>query len=276
MSKNGTAHAPAVDRAIDIIELMAVSDRDLPLSEIIQQLNIPRQSLIRILKTLCRRGLLNKTGQRGYYRLGMKLLYLGNRLQDKINLRSIAWPFMQDLSQKTNKTIELSTLDRDQLILIEQIEGNEGVRLYSRVGGVYPYFHALGVGKVYLGHMTQQKRNKVLEKIGLPAVTEHTITDLKKLEENLSQIRESGYAFEDQELRKGIRRVVAPIFDHRNNLAGCIGIAATVLSFELKDREYLGPLVVETASKISLAMGQGENPTTEAKSGVRDTDTVNK
>ena len=272
MSKRETTQAPAVDRAIDIIELMALSDRDLPFSEIIQQVNIPRQSLIRILKTLCKRGILKKTGQRGFYRLGMKLLYLGNRLQEKINLRSIAWPFMEDLSQKTNKTIELSTLDRDQLILIEQIEGNEGVRLYSRVGGVYPYFHALGVGKVYLGHMTPQKRNNVLEKIGLPAVTEYTITDFKKLEEDLLHIRESGYAFEDQELRKGVRRVVAPIYDHRNNLAGCIGIAATVLSFELKDREYLGPLVVETASKISFAMGKGEEPNTGPKSGFSDTD----
>ena len=256
MMRKKSASAPAVDRALDVIELMAVSDRDLSLSEIMKRVNIPRQSLIRILNTLCDRGVLDRAEQRGFYRLGMKLLYLGNRLQDKITLRSVAWPFMQELAEKTHKTIELSTLDRDQLILIEQIEGTEGVRLYSRVGSGYPYFHAVGVGKIYLAHMDLEKRKKVLHKIGLPAVTEHTITNMDKLEVELLKVRENGYAFEDQELRKGVRRVTAPIYGFRNDLAGCIGIAATIFSFELEHREDLGRMAVQTANKISYRMGK--------------------
>ena len=57
---------------------------------------------------------------------------------------------------------------RDQLICIERIQGNEGVNPYSRMGSVYPYFHAVSVGKVYLAHMDPLKREKILEKIGLP------------------------------------------------------------------------------------------------------------
>lgn len=256
MDRKTSTHTPAVDRALDLIELMAASERDLSLSQIRERLNIPRQSLIRILNTLCDRGVVDRAEQRGFYRPGMKLLYLGNRIQDKITLRSVAWPFMQELAQKTHKTIELSTLDRDQLILIEQIEGNEGVRLYSRVGGVYPYFHALAVGKIYLTHMEPEKRQKVLDKIGLPAVTEKTITDTKKLEEELLKAKQDGFAFEDQELRKGVRRVAAPIYDFRNDLAGCIGIAATLFSFEMEDRGHLGQMVMETANKISYRMGK--------------------
>jgi DNA-binding IclR family transcriptional regulator len=256
MKPRKSAHVPAVDRALDVIEIMASSDGDLSLSEVMKRVNIPRQSLIRILNTLCDRGIVERAGQRGFYRVGMRLLYLGNRLQDKITLRSVAWPFMQELAEETHKTIELSTLDRDQLILIEQIEGTEGVRLYSRVGGVYPYFHALAAGKIYLAHMGPEKRRKVLEKIGLPAVTEHTITRMDNLEEELLRVREKGYAFEDQELRKGVRRVGAPIYDYQNNLAGCIGIAATFFSFELEDRENLGRIVMETANKISYRMGK--------------------
>ena len=259
MEQKKSVRTPAVDRALDVIELMASSKGDLSLSEIIKRVNIPRQSLIRILNTLCDRGIVDKTDQRGFYRLGMKLLYLGHRIQDKIELRSVALPFMHELAEKTAKTIELSTLDRDQLILIEQIEeGSEGVRLYSRIGSVYPYFHALAVGKIYLAHMDPEKRQKVLDKIGLPAVTEHTITEMSKLEEELLRVQEDGYAFEDQELRKGVRRVVAPICDFRNDLAGCIGIAATLFSFELEDRDRLGQMAVETASKISRAIGRRE------------------
>jgi DNA-binding IclR family transcriptional regulator len=256
MMRKKPASAPAVDRALDVIELLAASERDLALSEIVKSVDIPRQSLIRILNTLCNRGIVERTELRGFYRSGMRLLYLGNRLKDKIRLRSVAWPFMQELAEKTDKTIELSTLDRDQLILIEQIEGTEGVRLYSRVGSGYPYLHAVGVGKIYLAHMDPEKRLKVLDKIGLPSVTEHTITDVNKLEVELLKVRENGYALEDQELRKGVRRVTAPIYDFRNNLAGCIGIAATILSFELEHGEDLGRMVVQAANKISYRMGK--------------------
>lgn len=256
MLKGTSSHTPAVDRALDVIDLMAASERDLSLSEIMVRIGIPRQSLIRILNTLCDRGIVERADQRGFYRAGMRLLYLGSRIQDKITLRSVAFAFMQELAERTHKTIELSTLDRDQLILIEQIEGTEGVRLYSRVGGFYPYLHALAVGKVYLSHMQPQKRHQVLEKIGLPTVTQHTITHRKSLEKELLKVQEDGYAFEDQELRNGVRRVAAPIYDFRNELAGCIGIAATLFSFELEDRESLGRMAVETAGRISERMGK--------------------
>lgn len=256
MGKDRSSYAPAVDRALDVIDLMAASERDLSLSEIVETVDIPRQSLIRILNTLCDRGIVERAEQRGFYRAGMRLLYLGSRIQDKITLRSVALFFMKELAEKTHKTIELSSLDRDQLILIEQIEGTEGVRLYSRVGGFYPYLHALAVGKIYLSHMVPQKRHHVLDKIGLPTVTEHTITDMNVLEQELLKVKEYGYAFEDQELRKGVRRVAAPIYDFRNELAGCIGIAATLFSFDLEDRESLGRMVVDTARRISERMGK--------------------
>ncbi len=165
---------------------------------------------------------------------------------------------LQELADKTHKTVELSTLDRDQLVLIEQIEGTEGIRLYTRIGSAYPYFHAVAVGKIYLAHMEAEKRQKVLATIGLPPVTEHTITDMDQLEEELIGIREKGYAFEDQELRNGVRRVVAPIYDHRNHLVGCVGVAATIFSFEMDDRESLGRQVVETANQISYGMGNAK------------------
>ena len=255
MGQKGSTHAPAVDRALDIIELLAVCEREISLSEILARLSIPRQSLIRILNTLCDRGIVDRAGRRGCYRLGMKLLYLGNRLQDNIRLRSVARPFLEELAEATHKTVELSTLDRDQLVLIEQIEGSEGIRLYTRIGSAYPYFHAVAVGKVYLAHMEAEKRHKVLSAIGLPPVTERTITRMDELEEELKGIMEKGYALEDQELRKGVRRIVAPIYDYRNRLTGCVGVAATIFSLEMNDMADLGRQVKETAQQISNRMG---------------------
>ncbi len=246
---------PAVDRAIDVIEFISSRENDLSLSDIIDNVNIPRQSLIRILNTLCNRGFLDKSSKRGVYRMGLKFLYLGHRLQDKFDLRTMAWESMKELSQETRKTIELSTLDRDQLILLEQIRGSEGLSLYSRVGSVFPYLHAVSVGKVYLSLMTKEKRQRVLEKIGLPAVTKNTITDIEILENEIRQVQECGYGFEDQELREGVRRVAAPIFNIDNELVGCIGLSASIFSFDLMDKDKYGQLVKDAARKISEKMG---------------------
>ncbi|OQY15469.1 MAG: hypothetical protein B6I32_07300 [Desulfobacterium sp. 4572_20] len=91
--------------------------------------------------------------------------------------------------------------------------------------------------------------------MGLPKVTKYTVTDNNKLEAELSIVVKNGYAFEDQELREGVRRVVAPIYDCHGGLAGCIGIASPIFSFELESKKYLGEIVKEVAEKISSEMG---------------------
>lgn len=254
-SKKNQTVVPSINRAIDVIEFISTSERELSFSEILGNLNIPRQSLIRILNTLCNRGFLDKSSQRGLYRIGLKFLYLGHGLQDKFDLRTAAWKFMKELSQKTRKTIELSTLDRDQLILLEQIRGREEMSLYSRVGSVIPYLHAVSVGKVYLSLMSKEKRRRVLDKIGLPAVTKNTITDMESLEKEVAETHSRGFGFEDQELREGVRRVAAPIFTSDGKHAGCIGLSATIFSFDLKDVDKFGRMALDAAKKISSDLG---------------------
>ncbi|MBW1692068.1 MAG: IclR family transcriptional regulator [Deltaproteobacteria bacterium] len=255
MEAKKSYRVPALERALDVIDLLASRDRDLPFSEIMHALNIPKPSLARILGLLTQRGLVTKTDERGLYKLGMQLLYLGGRIESKLRLRSVARPHMEELALTTGKTIELSTLDRDQLILIDQIEGNEGVRLFTRIGSAYPYFHAIGAGKIYLAHMERNKRKEVLRKIGLPMVTKHTIANVEQLERELSDIVAKGFAFEDQELREGVRRAVAPIYDSHGKLAGCIGIASPIFSFTYEDKDDLAQVVKGAARKISADMG---------------------
>ncbi|MGB9617932.1 MAG: IclR family transcriptional regulator, partial [Desulfomonilaceae bacterium] len=117
MKPTTKATVPALQRGIDVVELLASSERPLSFSEILARLKIPRASLVRILDTLLYRGLIDKMEANGHYRVGIKLLYIGHRLKDKISLRSVAWPLMQWLSEQTGETVELAVLDNGQLLL---------------------------------------------------------------------------------------------------------------------------------------------------------------
>ncbi len=263
MKPKATASVPALDRGIDLLELLASADRPLSFSEILTGLGIPRASLVRILNTLLNRGLIDKMQPDGHYRLGMKLLYIGHRLKDKITLRSVAWPLMQSLSDETRETVELAVLDNGQLLLIEQIEGSGDVRISSRIGGAYPYLHAVSVGKLYLAHMEPAKRKRVLAQVGLPAVTPWTITDPEQLDKELGEILQRGYAKEDQELRTGVRRVAAPIYDHFGRVAGGLSIAAPVFRMTVTDFPKYGERAKAIAEEISIGIG-GRMPETNA------------
>ena len=241
-----------------MVEFLASADGPVAFSEILGSLEIPKASLVRILNTLCRRGIVDKMEDDGRYRLGMKLLYLGNTLREKTRLRSVAWPFMKKLAGKASETVELSIMDRDQLILIEQIDAARDVRVHSGVGRAYPYFHAVSVGKVYLAHMDPDRRDEILERLGLPAVTMWTITDRRELERELSRILQEGYASENQEVLKGVRRVAAPIYDHQGQIAGCLSLAAPLPRFKVRDFKKLGKMVKKACDEISKELGGSE------------------
>ncbi|RLB07907.1 MAG: hypothetical protein DRG50_01375 [Deltaproteobacteria bacterium] len=246
---------PALSRGLDVLDLLAAAECDLGFVEIARRLEIPKPSLLRILRTLTHKGFIVRNEATKKYRLGLKIIRIGNTVLGRIELRNLAREAMMELSRCTRETVELSTLDRDQLILIDQIESPEGIRLYQHIGSAYPYFHANAVGKVYLAYMNPEKRRKVLEKIGLPKITDYTITEMEKLEEDLEGVKARGYAFEDQELRLGLRRVASPIFDRENKVIGCLSVAGPIFRIDHRRRDEIGEMVRLRARELSERIG---------------------
>ncbi|RLB04155.1 MAG: hypothetical protein DRG50_09300 [Deltaproteobacteria bacterium] len=245
----------SLERGLDILDLLASAEEGMGFSEIARALVIPKPSLARILRTLVAKGFISRDVITKRYRLSPKFIRIGNVLLERIDLRGAAREVMLSLSYATRETVELTTLDRDQLILIDQIESPEGIRLHQHIGSAYPYFHSNAVGKVFLTYMDPQKRRNVLKKIGLPQITEYTITDIDELERDLERVREKGYAFEDQELRLGLRRVASPIFNHEKRVIGCLSVAGPSFRMDLRKKDEIGQLVREKAKEVSRRIG---------------------
>lgn len=248
--------SPALFRGLKVLELLAQEESELSLKSISERLDIPTPSLWRILWVLRDNGYLLFDQDKKTYRLGFKFLYLGNILLNRMGFRSQARGYLKQLVELTGETAELSARIKDQLILIDQIDGPEAVRLFSRIGSAYPYFHATAPGKVYLAHITGEKLKRVMDRMGLPRITRHTITTFTKLENQLKSVKERGYGFDRQEMRIGVSRIAAPVFDHLGQVVACLGVAGPSFRITTKNHETIGKWTKDLADQLSEELSQ--------------------
>jgi len=158
---------------------------------------------------------------------------------------------MQRLMEKSKETVELAILDDKEIVYIDKHESYESMRLVAHIGSRYSTLYPTAVGKVFLAYMSEKDFEYILRERGLKKFTENTITDAEKLKE----IRAKGYAFDDQEVRLGVRHIAAPIFDHSKKLAGVIGIAGPTFRMRRGRKGELGRMVKQAAEEISNELG---------------------
>jgi len=177
--KNKSSLVPGLERGLSVLELLSEEPYEMKLTEISHHLKIPNASLWRILKVLSDRQYIIFDEKRRTYRLGFKIMSMGNLLLEASHFRSLIREDLKRLADITGETVELDVRIRDQLVLIEQIIGPEGLYLYSHPGSVMPYFHATAPGKVYLAYTDKDRVRKVISKIGLPRLTKYTIQEME-------------------------------------------------------------------------------------------------
>ncbi len=243
---------PSLLRGIRVLETLARDPYEMNLSELSQHLSVPRASLWRILKLLSDEEYIIFDRTRRTYRLGFKFMYMGSVLLSGAHFRSQGRNLLKSLAERTGETAEIDMRVRNQLVIVEQVPGPHAVYSYSYPGSVMPYFHATAPGKVYLGHVTRDKLRSVMNKIGLPRLTQHTIQDLEQLEKEVEKVKIDGYAVDIEEMREGVGRVAAPIYNKSKTIVACVAVVCPPFRLHDLNRRYeYGQCVKEFASKMS-------------------------
>ena len=187
----------------------------------------------------------------GTYRLGMRLLELGNLVKSRINLREVAQPFMQRLHEQIGEAINLGIRHDDEIIYIDRTSsGRSLVRVVYLVGGRAP-LHLTSVGKLFLAADDAQKVRDYAKRTGLPGKTPHSLTTPLALEKELDKIRRHGIAYDDEEAELGLKCVAAPIRDDEGQVVAGISVSAPS---DRHDPDWV-TAVKQTADEISLALG---------------------
>ena len=187
----------------------------------------------------------------GTYRLGMRLLELGNVVKSRLSVREAALDSMRALHKKTQQTINLSVRQGDEIVYIERTYSERsGMQVVRAVGGRAP-LHLTSVGKLFLASDDSPRVRAYATRTGLSGHTRNSLTDISALERELAMVRQRGIARDDEELELGVRCMAAGIYDDQAKLVAGLSISAPA------DRLEEGWVVrlKETAAQISAALG---------------------
>jgi len=240
--------APAADGLLDILEYMSENPGGYGPTELSGLLGLSDNLVFRTLHTLENRGYVCKN-KGGKYSLNNKLFSLGMKLQRTYDLRKIARPHLEALSEETGETCQLQIPDNDRMLVYDVVTPTRDY-YFTVETGTRLYYHANAFGKCLLAYMSERQRREILEG-QMPAFTSETKTSLSALERELELIRKNGFASEKSEYVTGIYCLGAPLFDSENAVIGALGITGIVSRFDRKAISVLRRKVIDCAATIN-------------------------
>jgi DNA-binding IclR family transcriptional regulator len=245
----------SVDRAIRVLTALQGSRR-MALSELATRLELPPSTVHGLLRTLVAHGLVVQERGSTRYQLGPAVLRLGNVYLDTIELRSKAVPWAEDVARRTGFAVRTAVLLLDDVVIIHHEPRPDGSRQMPEVGIVIPA-HASALGKAILAFAGSDQRPLTEP---LRSMTGETITSLPALRADLTTVRETGVAEEDEEALLGECSVAAPVFDSHAGVVGAIGVVVPSGAWPVD--QTARDTVREAARGISRELGAPRWPST--------------
>jgi DNA-binding IclR family transcriptional regulator len=250
-SKEGQTPAIQVlERMFSLLDLLASHQDPISLKLISEQTGLHPSTAHRILNDLTVGRYVDRP-EAGSYRLGMRLLELGNLVKARLDVRDAALGPMRELHKLTHQPVNLSMRQGDEIVYIERTYSERsGMQVVRAVGGRAP-LHLTSVGKLFLANDEPQRVRAYATRTGLTGHTRNSLTDLPMLERELDKIRRTSVSRDDEELELGVRCMAAGIYDDQGRLVAGLSVSAPADRLE----ESWLDRVKETAAKISSALG---------------------
>lgn len=245
-----------IPRLFRVMECMATFRVPARLIDISKKLGMSQATVYRYVRTLCLMGYAYCDEQSGCYALTWKVCMMGNSVKTSMGLRSIASPYLNSLANELNVSACLVVMDGIRTSYLDYVD-NPDIRTAPpmRIGHNAP-IHTSGSGKVLLGAMPQAEVSRIIDSVGLVALTPKTITDKETLFREIEKVKQNGYAIDDEECEAGHRCVSVPIFDYTRTVAAAISVFDIVenMSYERINGEIL-PVLKKASDAVSFRLG---------------------
>ena len=222
---------------------------DLGPSDVAKELNITKGTAFRLLVTLENAGLLSRT-DKARYRLSMRIFSLGQLAYNRLELTGISHNYLIKLMEETGESAFLAiSSGRQDIIYLDCIQCKSIVRVDITLGSYYQA-HCTGVGKAILAFQPDSFLNSYLELADFTPITDYSLTSKEQFMNELSMIRRSGIAYDNQESEIGLTCYAAPILDYEGHSIAAVSICGPLSRMAYKSDEKI-EAVKRIAKEIS-------------------------
>jgi DNA-binding IclR family transcriptional regulator len=255
-----------LDKGLRVLEALSEADTSsATLTTLSRALGMHRTTVFRILGTLRARGYVSRDHETDRYRLGVRVLTLASSVLEDLDIRQAALPGLQELNRATRELVYLTVLDQGEVITVEHLESDQALTLRARIGARRP-LHCTASGKALIAHLPEREVDALLG-ANLASYTPRTITRPEALHQQLAEVRERGFSWDDEEFIEGVRCVAAPVFGMDGRVVGAVSLAAPTLRTPWERLWQLGADTRSAASDISRRLGAARERTERINDG---------
>jgi IclR family KDG regulon transcriptional repressor len=225
------------------------------ITDLASTMRLNKTTVYRLLSAMEKFALVEQNPDNERYRLGLRLHELGTRALESRTLQQEAHRFLLEMSHRSRETVSLAVPSPGAIICLDRVNSPHTIiTTRTEVGARFPA-HCTAVGKAVLAYLPEPDIDAILRNNGLPRFTPSTRVRVSDLKQNLRQIRERGYAIDDQELERGLSGVAAPVRTAKDRVIAGLGMAGPTLRFRGQELRDKVALVKELAAKLSASLG---------------------
>jgi IclR family pca regulon transcriptional regulator len=255
----GASYSQSLERGLAILSAFRSGRPVLGVSELGRELGLSRSTTHRYVATLASLGYLQQDPATKKYRLGPRVLDLGFSAINSMELREVAAPHLQELSDATGYTVNMAILDGQDIVYVERCrsgrQGQREIDLNLHVGARLPAY-CTSLGKVLLAFLPPDEQAAILNEIDFTRRGPNTLTSRTALGVELRRVRENGFAINNEELAYGLRSIAAPILTHEGEAAAAINLAVHSSMVSMVDlAAKLSATLRNAAADISARLG---------------------
>ncbi len=252
------ARVPSVDRALNLLDLLASNRCGMNLTAISRRLNIPKSSAYYLLTTLAKRNFVRRSPDGRLYSLAIEVSPFMDVTSQESSLKSLCSPFIRSLSKSLRMTAQTGIREGCEARIIDRSE-MPGLTLDSWVGRHFD-LHCTAIGKALIAFLPDVEVENLFRRRGLPKHNENTICSLELLKAQLADVRSRGFSTDDEEHELGVRCVASPVFNHVEAVVGAICIFSPSSRLSRSDMPNIGVEVAKVAKEISRILNNSPSP----------------
>lgn len=244
----------SVERALQILEYLSGHVSEIGITDIAAYMGLGKSTVYGLVNTLVQEGYLEQNPDNKRYRLGLKLFELGCIVQERMDIREIARPYLKDLSEYFKMTVHMGVYKDQEVVYIDKMDAPDTRIVYSQVGKRAPMY-CTGIGKAVLAQLKAEDIQWILEGQNLEALTPNTITEKERIFKELEEIRKKGYATDNEEVELGLKCVAAAIHDYHGKPVAAISISSSAVKMTEEKMKEAAAEIMKATLAISKKLG---------------------